>query len=117
MKYACLSQALLQFLSVPMGRGGECRDGPEDLPEGMAPLDAVDANVWFIHGAAYDLTQDGWIEKHPGGRYILDITRGTDCTGQPPSPAPPLPTGHPASGAPPCLAVTQHTAQPPPCRV
>ena len=33
---------------------------------------------WYIHGDAYDLHD--WLPSHPGGRYLLDITRGTDCT-------------------------------------
>lgn len=33
---------------------------------------------WYIHGRAYDL--EPWLDTHPGGRYMLDITRGTDCT-------------------------------------
>ena len=33
---------------------------------------------WYIHGRAYDLQP--WLDTHPGGRYMLDITRGTDCT-------------------------------------
>ena len=32
----------------------------------------------WIHGQAYDLTE--WLPRHPGGAYLLEITRGTDCT-------------------------------------
>lgn len=34
--------------------------------------------LWFINGKAYDLEK--WMVSHPGGQYILEITRGTDCT-------------------------------------
>ena len=34
--------------------------------------------LWEIHGEQYDLTP---LEKtHPGGSYILQVTRGSDCT-------------------------------------
>ena len=34
--------------------------------------------AWYIRGQAYDLQP--WLDRHPGGRYILETTRGTDCT-------------------------------------
>ena len=34
--------------------------------------------LWWINGKEYDLTK--WVDKHPGGRYLLEITKGTDCT-------------------------------------
>ena len=34
--------------------------------------------MWYIHNGAYDLTN--WMDDHPGGRYILEATKGTDCT-------------------------------------
>jgi len=36
------------------------------------------ARTWTIHNATYDLTP--WINQHPGGAYVLHVTRGTDCT-------------------------------------
>ena len=33
---------------------------------------------WYIHGKAYDLTP--YLDKHPGGRYILESVRGLDAT-------------------------------------
>jgi hypothetical protein len=36
------------------------------------------SKMWTIRGKQYDL--DPWLEKHPGGKYMLEITRGTDCT-------------------------------------
>ncbi|XP_072161439.1 cytochrome b5-related protein [Bemisia tabaci] len=34
--------------------------------------------LWRIHDGLYDLS--GYIDKHPGGRQWLEITKGTDCT-------------------------------------
>ena len=34
--------------------------------------------VWTIRGNCYDLTD--WYDSHPGGRHLLEISRGTDCT-------------------------------------
>eukprot|EP00040_Diaphanoeca_grandis_P012661 m.64137 g.64137 ORF g.64137 m.64137 type:complete len:446 (+) comp23394_c1_seq1:283-1620(+) len=34
--------------------------------------------MWYLHGKAYDFKP--WMDKHPGGAYILKITKGTDCT-------------------------------------
>jgi sphingolipid 8-(E/Z)-desaturase len=39
---------------------------------------SLDPTLWYIHGKAYDLKD--WIHEHPGGDYILKISRGTDCT-------------------------------------
>ncbi len=33
---------------------------------------------WLIDGASYDFAL--WAGRHPGGSYILDVTRGQDCT-------------------------------------
>jgi hypothetical protein len=38
---------------------------------------ALSPALWYIEGRAYDLSK--W-SGHPGGQYILNITRGTDCT-------------------------------------
>jgi len=46
--------------------------GSSKSPSGVSP------NFWYIHGRAYDL--NAWIGDHPGGKYVLNITRGTDCT-------------------------------------
>lgn len=34
--------------------------------------------VWAIHGQQYDLQP--WMHDHPGGSYVLRVTRGSDCT-------------------------------------
>jgi len=36
------------------------------------------SKYWRIHGKLYDL--DDFVEKHPGGRRWLELTRGTDAT-------------------------------------
>ena len=38
----------------------------------------VDPRYWTIHGKAYDLSS--FVEKHPGGAYILLLGKGRDCT-------------------------------------
>eukprot|EP01051_Picozoa_sp_SAG22_P016238 SAG22_NODE_2257_length_2780_cov_2.690041_4_plen_68_part_00 len=43
-----------------------------------ASLRPAAPSSWYIRGQAYDLQP--WLEKHPGGRFILETTRGTDCT-------------------------------------
>lgn len=35
-------------------------------------------NTWVVHGRAYDLT--AVMRTHPGGAWILELTRGTDVT-------------------------------------
>ena len=56
-------------------------DPPRTCPEnGTRIVSKGDALVThWIHGQAYDLTE--WMPRHPGGTYLLEITRGSDCTG------------------------------------
>lgn len=55
------------------------RDAVKEEPKSEAPAPAFSkTGLWWIHGREYDLTN--WKDKHPGGRYLLDITKGTDCT-------------------------------------
>jgi fatty acid desaturase len=56
-----------------MGRGGE--SGGDEMAAGLDPR-----RLWIIHGKRYDLTKNGFIDRHPGGRVALDIARGRDCT-------------------------------------
>jgi len=37
-----------------------------------------DPRYWVIHGRTYDLTE--FVDKHPGGAYILLLGKGRDCT-------------------------------------
>lgn len=39
---------------------------------------SYDPRYWVIHGKTYDLTD--FVEKHPGGAYILLLGKGRDCT-------------------------------------
>ena len=34
--------------------------------------------MWTIHGKQYNLTR--FMDEHPGGREILELTKGMDCT-------------------------------------
>lgn len=47
---------------------------------GNDPAAAVqlDRSLWYIHEKAYDLS--AWMDRHPGGSYLLQITRGTEVT-------------------------------------
>jgi fatty acid desaturase (delta-4 desaturase) len=38
----------------------------------------MDSRYWYIDGRAYDF--QSWESQHPGGAYILRVTRGSDCT-------------------------------------
>ena len=51
-----------------------CADGGGD---GSARGPAA-ASWWYVRGKAYDFTP--WLDSHPGGRYILEVARGSDCT-------------------------------------
>lgn len=37
-----------------------------------------DPRYWVVHGKTYDLTP--FVEKHPGGAYIIQLGKGRDCT-------------------------------------
>ena len=37
-----------------------------------------DRVLWYIHGKAYDLST--WLDMHPGGSYLLTITKATEVT-------------------------------------
>ena len=39
---------------------------------------ALRPDLWYIHGKPYGLLP--WLDRHPGGRYLLEISRGKDCT-------------------------------------
>lgn len=39
---------------------------------------SYDPRFWVIHGRSYDLTD--FVDKHPGGAYILLLGKGRDCT-------------------------------------
>ncbi len=41
-------------------------------------LDDNIGNLWRVHDKLYDL--EGFIEKHPGGKTWIEVTRGTDIT-------------------------------------
>ena len=45
--------------------------------ESLAPR-VLRVDAWYIHGKPHDLRP--WLDRHPGGKYILEVTRGTDCT-------------------------------------
>ena len=47
------------------------RVAPEDAP-------AVPPGIWRIHGRDYDLTS--FVDKHPGGAFLILLGKGTDCT-------------------------------------
>lgn len=49
-----------------------CRKIGTDYSNSHSPL--------LIFGQPYNLAKEDWLEKHPGGKYILEITKGTDCT-------------------------------------
>lgn len=35
-------------------------------------------SLWVIHGKAYDLSE--WSCDHPGGAFMIDVSKGTDCS-------------------------------------
>ena len=37
-----------------------------------------DAGLWVIAGSVYDIHP--YMDRHPGGRYMLEAARGRDCT-------------------------------------
>ena len=66
-----------------MGATGACGSRRRRFSDGECvaqvtaePLD--ESRFWHIDGQMYDL--DAWKHRHPGGAYILDAARGTDCT-------------------------------------
>lgn len=38
----------------------------------------IPENLWCVHGKLYDLSK--FMNRHPGGRYWLEVTRGSDIT-------------------------------------
>ena len=36
--------------------------------------------LWVIAGSVYDLKRHSFMDRHPGGRYILEATQGRDCS-------------------------------------
>ncbi len=41
-------------------------------------LDEIDSSLWRVHDDLYDLSD--FMERHPGGAQLLELTRGTDIT-------------------------------------
>jgi len=51
---------------------------PLELSSNNIPHSSLSPLLWYIHGLPYDLNT--WADVHPGGRHLLDASRGTDCT-------------------------------------
>jgi len=53
-------------------------DWVEDRVARDGSVGHVPSHLWLIGGTLYDLST--YLDAHPGGRFWLEVTRGTDCT-------------------------------------
>eukprot|EP00927_Polykrikos_kofoidii_P014239 TRINITY_DN16231_c1_g1_i1.p1 TRINITY_DN16231_c1_g1~~TRINITY_DN16231_c1_g1_i1.p1 ORF type:complete len:526 (+),score=92.67 TRINITY_DN16231_c1_g1_i1:33-1610(+) len=70
---------------VAPGRGREAWANMKEVPlqqrwhlESRRKAETNDSRFWRVHGKLYDLTE--FIDRHPGGKKWIELTRGTDVT-------------------------------------
>lgn len=67
---------LVRELLSRMQRWARARS-EDRIPDLVTDADGKHLSLWKIHGELYDLST---YDDHPGGRFVLDLVRGTDCT-------------------------------------
>lgn len=73
--FAPISKSRLPY---PPIAGSGSNTGSEHFKRAKAEADTKGSNLWRVYNKLYDLTD--YLDKHPGGRDWLELTRGTDCT-------------------------------------